>query len=199
MTKKEALAKELGIVEDDLIEEDQNTFKNTTTDCTYLVLTEEEADTQFYNEEYSLISDLKEEAFSDLNYVLWYIESSAFDDIIREMNEDYVYDLNDESLIEEAKSYGLIDDYADPKDLNLDDLREELIDELIGSEDSLDTYIDYFGIKSAVKTAFEINAVNMDKLIDDIQFNDGRGLMLAPYDGIEREILGTDYYYYRQD
>ena len=199
MTKKEALAKELGIVEDDLIEEDQNTFKDTTTDCTYLVLTEEEADTQFYNEEYSLISELQDEAFSDLNYVLWYIESSAFDDIIREMNEDYVYDLNDESLIEEAKSHGLIDDYADPKDLNLDDLREELIDELIGSEDSLDTYIDYFGIKSAVKTAFEINAVNMDKLIDDIQFNDGRGLMLAPYDGIEREILGTDYYYYRQD
>ena len=40
---------------------------------------------------------------------------------------------------------------------------------------------------------------DMDEIIDTIKEWDGRGSILAQYDGIEREIYGTDYYYYRID
>lgn len=205
MTKKEALAKELEIVEEDLEEIRPDTFEDINTGHEYWVLTDDEADQEFYESEKSLVEDLKGKAFSDPYWIIKHIKRDVFDDVVNEINENYVNDLSDEEVIDEAEDHDIISeeeakalrDTLNP--LDLDELRDGLIDELSDVGDSVDWYIDAFGEKDAIDTAFTIDAIDYDGLIEDIEFNDGRGPALANWDGIENWICGTDYYYYRQN
>lgn len=148
----------------------------------------------------------------------WIIENALnldwFDDAMRESNENYVYEIEDEDddefenrLIAELYERGLIDDddleeNADGKralkdDVDLEDKKEEYIDDL-GNEysDGYEWYLTNFGDRALRDVVEQNNLVDVDKIVEEAIEWDGVAHFIARYDGEEIE-LENDMYAYR--
>ena len=195
LTKKEALAEELGVVEEDVIEKEDNVYEVDGEE--YLVLTDDEAEKEFKEEEESIIDDIGIESFTEnfKDYIrLNLIATKDVLSVIEEMMENYVNDLDEEGLRDELESYGLLSEDEELLKEDINALKIDLVNEI---EDPTDWLIEQFGEKEFWTMMKDY--IDMDEIIDTIKEWDGRGSILAQYDGIEREIYGTDYYYYRID
>lgn len=199
LTKKEALAEELGVVEEDVIEKEDNVYEVDGEE--YLVLTDDEADKEFKENEESIIDDIGIESFTEnfKDYIrLNLIATKDVLSVIEEMMENYVNDLDEEGLRDELESHGLLNEDEELLEEDINALKIDLIDDLVNEiEDPTDWLIEQFGEKEFWTMMKDY--IDMDEIIDTIKEWDGRGPILAQYDGIEREIYGTDYYYYRID
>lgn len=199
LTKKEALAEELGVVEEDVIEKEDNVYEVDGEE--YLVLTDDEAEKKFKEDEESLIDDIGMESFTEnfKDYIrLNLIATKDVLSVIEEMMENYVNDLDEEELRDELESHGLLSEDEELLKEDINALKIDLIDDLVNEiEDPTDWLIEQFGEKEFWTMMKDY--IDMDEIIDTIKEWDGRGPKLAQYDGIEREIYGTDYYYYRID
>lgn len=199
LTKKEALAEELGVVEEDVIEKEDNVYEFD--GRVYLVLTDDEADKEFKENEESIIDDIGIESFTEnfKDYIrLNLIATKDVLSVIEEMMENYVNDLDEEELRDELEAHGLLSEDEELLKEDINALKIDLIDDLVNEiEDPTDWLIEQFGEKEFWTMMKDY--IDMDEIIDTIKEWDGRGLILAQYDGVEREIIGTDYYYYRVD
>lgn len=183
----------------------------------YLVLTEDEADAAFYNYEMDLIDDLGIMAFTprfQKRILTEFADADWFEDAYREMEESYAYDISEEyddiygtRLVQECYDAGLIDDDDFEVDengnvnykaclLSIDDLVTKLAEHLV---DSIDDYVEEFKFDFGEEQLSEVvnrhNLVDWDAVIEETKELDGRGSMLAGYDG--KELEWGDYYIYR--
>lgn len=218
MEKIEALAELLGVDESEITQGyDDNVFE-VSDGREYLVLTEDEADEAFYDYEMNLIDDIGISGFTpkfQKRILSEFIKDDEwFEDAYREMEETYAYDIADEyddtygnRLVQECYDNGLIDDedfgtyengdidYTDCS-LSVDELAERLTEYLV---DSIDDYVEEFKFEFGEDELNEVvkrhNLVDWDAVIEETKELDGRGPMLAGYDGVE--IDWDDYYIYR--
>lgn len=181
------------------------------------MLTEDEADAAFYDYEMDLIDDIGIEGFTpsfQKRILSEFVKDGWFESAFREMYENYAYDISDEydfdfgdRLVSECYDAGVIDD--DDFDVNEDgdtdytscaltesDLVERLVDYLV---DSIDDYAEEFrfqlGDEAFDDAVKRYNLVDWDAVIEETKELDGRGSMLAGYDG--KELEWDDYYIYR--
>ena len=221
MDKIEALAKGLGVDENEIDEGRNNTF--TVNNEEYLVLTEDEADEAAKESIQNLIDAMGFESFSpdfQSHIIDWHLEESFFQEYMDDSNRSYAEGIESESsstfqnrLIEECYNSGIItdDDFEQDGDepdyyaCTLD--TDELIDKYVDSksnEDPVEWYRSTFGdteLSDILKS--NPNIVDWDSVIDDSIEQDGRGNTLASYDGIELELANEDgyieYYAYRTE
>lgn len=217
MEKIEALAELLGVDESEITQGYDDTVYEVSDGREYLVLTEDEADDMFHDSEMNLIDDIGIEGFtpSFQNRILTeFADEDWFEDAYREMYESYSYDIEYESddvygnrLVQECYEAELIDDddfgvdengdvnYADCL-LSTDDLVDKLTEYLMDSvDDFVEQYKFEFGEEQLSDVVKQHNLVDWDAVIEETKELDGRGPMLAGYDGIE--IDWDDYYIYR--
>ena len=156
----------------------------------YYVLTNEEAQEIYVDSQTELINDLGLEGFTE--YAQQYIIDNClnidwFNEAMNESNENYVYDLEEEDLQE------LLDEY----DV---ETAEELINEFNSQyENGYQWYKENFGTEDIQYLINKHDLLNIDAVIEFCQEVDGRGHIIASYDGIENEveINNTTYYIYR--
>lgn len=217
MEKIEALAELLGVDESEITQGYDDSVYEVSDGREYLVLTEDEADDAFYDSEMSLIDDIGIEGFTPSfqeRIFTEFADTDWFEDAYREMYESYSYDIEYESddvygnrLVRECYEAGLIDDddfgvdengdvnYADCL-LDTDDLVTRLTDYLVDTvDDFVEQYKFEFGEEQLSEVVKRYNLVDWDAVIEETKELDGRGPMLAGYDGIELEW--DDYYIYR--
>lgn len=217
MEKIEALAELLGVDESEITQGYDDSVYEVSDGREYLVLTEDEADDMFHDSEMNLIDDIGIEGFtpSFQNRILTeFADEDWFEDAYREMYESYSYDIEYESddvygnrLVQECYDAGLIDDgdfgvdengdvnYEDCL-LDTDDLATRLTDYLVDTvDDFVEQYKFEFGEEQLSEVVKRYNLVDWDAVIEETKELDGRGPMLAGYDGIEIDY--DDYYIYR--
>ena len=185
--RTEALAKFLGIE----VEEVKDGYTDKvfeTEEGEYLVLTNEEADDEFYDYERDLIDELGLESFSDWarDYIINnFVDTDTLKDYIREYYESYVEDIKCEvGRLEEEMAEAEVDTEEDYIDY--------LCEEYEGNES--DYFIYNFGMEYFTKLISDECLVNWDDVIEWLQREDGRGC-LASYDGVENEE--GDFYIYK--
>lgn len=146
-----------------------------------------------------------------------HVDTTWFDDAMRESYESYCYDIESEysteygnRLVEECFDNGLIDDddfeideegEVDYTECNLstDALVERLTDYLCDQyDDPVEWYADNFG--DASEAVIANNLVDVDALVEYVVDTDGIAHLLASYDGYENEyeLDGITYYIYRE-
>lgn len=217
MEKIEALAELLGVDESEITQGYDDSVYEVSDGREYLVLTEDEADDAFYDSEMSLIDDIGIEGFTPSfqeRIFTEFADTDWFEDAYREMYEGYSYDIVSESddtygnrLVQECYDAGLIDDddfgvdengdvnYEDCL-LDTDDLATRLTDYLVDTvDDFVEQYKFEFGEEQLSEVVKRYNLVDWDAVIEETKELDGRGPMLAGYDGVEIDY--DDYYIYR--
>ena len=160
----------------------------------YYVLTDEEAQEIYVDLQVELINELGLEGFTE--YAQQYIIDNClnikwFNDAMMESNENYVYDLVYD--LEEEELQGVLDGYSV-------ETVEELINEFNSQyENGYQWYIDTFGTEDIQYLIDKHNLLDIEAVIIFCQEADGRGNIIASYDGIENEIEidGITYYIYR--
>ena len=158
----------------------------------YYVLTEEEAQEIYVDLQIDLINEFGFEGFTE--YAQQYIIDNClnidwFNEAMNESNENYVYDLEEEELQE------LLDEYEV-------ETAEELINEFNSQyENGYQWYKETFGTEDIQYLINKHDLLNIDAVIEFCQKVDGRGHIIASYDGIENEVEveidNTTYYIYR--
>ena len=156
----------------------------------YYVLTDEEAQEIYVDLQVDLINEFGLEGFTE--YAQQYIIDNClnidwFNDTMTESNEDYVYNLEEEDLNE------LLDEY------NVE-TEKELINEFNSQyENGLQWYKEIYGTEELQYLINKYNLLDVDAVIEFCQEVDGRGHIIASYDGIEDTIIINDitYYLYR--
>ena len=217
MEKIEALAELLGVDESEITQGYNDDVFEISDGREYLVLTDDEADDYFYDSEMSLIDDIGIEGFTPSfqeRIFTEFADTDWFEDAYREMEENYCYDIVEESddtygnrLVQECYDAGLINDddfdvdengdvnYEDCL-LDADDLATRLTDYLVDTvDDFVEQYKFEFGEEQLSEVVKRYNLVDWDAVIEETKELDGRGPMLAGYDGIEIDY--DDYYIYR--
>ncbi len=200
-------------------EEAMDTISEERGDCSYsvgrtdyLVCDDNEADrlTEEYIE--NLIDDIGISAFNGWEN---YVKSDWFEDALREMEESYAYEIENERdrtygnrLIQEMYDAGIIDDDDFEQDEdgdpiydeftgNIDSARDEYIDYLVDRDgDPVEYYKDNFGDDAFNNVVTKNNLVAIDAFIIYAISVDGRGHFLNRYDGVEyEENVGRETYY----
>lgn len=220
--KRLALAEHLGIDESELENSDYDENAFTYDDMEYLVLDDQEAYEATYTDIENLFDDMGLEVFSK-DMQDWIVENAIdydFEEAYREMEENYVEDIENEDsrefgnrLIEEMYDADILTDddfvkYGDNEinhetlkdEVDLNDKKEEYVDYLLNNiPDFREEFIDEFGVDEVLRLVKEGYAdVDMDAIVDRVIRWDGRGPSLASYDGEERE-LDNDLFAYRVD
>lgn len=182
----------------------------------YIVLTYDEAYDEASNEIQMIFDELGLESFT-ANFQDWILnhalDESYFEDIVREEIEYKYDDMDDEDIVNEAIDRGFIeaedafesedeeDAWSDTiikDDVDVDNLRDQLIDDDFGDIDNYAEYVNnMFGqeyLFKLIKNNPEI--IDMDTVIEECIDQDGIAHFIAHYDGNEID-LGKDYYAYR--
>lgn len=212
MTKKEALAKYLGVTLDDIIESDydKDEFDVLNEDSEYLVLTYDEAYNRAVEDVKETFDDMGLDAFTE-SFKDWILENALNEDAIEDAADELAWSICSDKaeeystgefgsgLIEDAYDNGLLTDddfekdedgeidYSALKDsINLDDIEEQMVDEI---------YKD--AARDEIKDSFDLTPyIDVDKVAEAAVDEDGVAHFLASYDGEEIELDG-DWYAYR--
>lgn len=144
-----AVAKHTGNDLSDITENDEFTFEIESSNETYLVLTDEEADEKALEYNKDILDEL---GIEDLHPYVYmdYIESEWFDDAMHEYNKSYAYDIKNENsddtyinrLHEEMVSKGILSEPEWPDESDYEYVREEF-DEDEPQESDFDSSDDY--------------------------------------------------------
>ena len=196
MEKIEALAKFLGI-ETSGIEDDMNNHKYFKTEDgeEYMVLTDDEAEEEFYNYESDLIEECGLDAFSDWarDYIIENcLDVDWFEDYFREDYENYANDIETESASSDEYANRLEEEMAEAECADVEEFIDYLVDSI--SDDFVGNFKFDFGEKMLTEVIMNNNLLDMDAVVDYIKETDGRGIM-AGYDGVENEE--GEYFIYR--
>ena len=155
----------------------------------YMVLSESEADEEFYNYQINVMEDVGIDCFADwfkdeILYDIDCVDSNYFEECLVENYENLIQDLTDEELEEELK-------------LNECENKDELLDYYINDYfiNPIDWYIETFSYEEFENVCVNECLIDYSKVIEKIKEYDGRGC-LATYDGEEND-LGSGYYAYR--
>ena len=193
--KIKALAEFLGIEESE-IEEDMNNHKYfRTEDEEYMVLTDEEADDEFYDYEAELIDELGLDAFSDWakDYIIENcVDTEWFEDFYHEDYESYANDIETESASSDEYANRLEEEMAEAECTTIEEFVEYMVDRI--RDDLVGQFEFDFGKDQLADVVSRYNLLDVDAVVDYIKEQDGR-CILASYDGRENEE--GEYFIYR--
>ena len=189
------LAEFLGIEESEILKGYRDNIFETSDGEEYLVVTDEEADDEFYDYEAELIDELGLDAFSDWakDYIIENcVDTEWFENFYYEDYESYANDIETESAssdeyenrLEEEMSEAGVDTKEDFVEYMVDGIRNDLVGQF-----EFD-----FGKDQLADVVSRYNLLDMDAVIDYIKEEDGRGI-IANYDGVENEE--GEYFIYR--
>lgn len=191
----------------------------------YLVLTDAEAESQFYAECRHLYDELGLDAYSK-EFREWIYRNAVkedwFQNEMEENNLDYAKDIAsspssegfENRLVEEAYERGLIaeDDFAKLPDgepdyekclVDEDELANMLAESMNNEyDDPIDYFEDHFGLDMLSDVLRENpHLIDLDEVAAEIKYSDGRGPTLSTWDGYELEITSDDedWFIYRID
>lgn len=163
---------------------------------------------------FDIEKDLLESSMTEENIKSFYNEFGdsicnvdAMEDALRESDESYFYDMDEEEAIEELLNWEVIEDTEEYFELDEDgepdhtqpkfdynDYCEAYVDKRIEDiNDIAEEFFSIFGTDGAE------DYIDLDKLTDEILDGDGLGNTLASYDSKDREqtIGDTTYYIYK--
>lgn len=205
LTKKEALAEELGVVEEDVIEKEDNVYEVDGRE--YLVLTDEEANELYYKKE---LDSLKKKGIYALPWEFReYLKDEVLDadkleelelkltkkgllDLFKEDFDEYKQELINGGYIDEDNTYTKEE---------LKDFITEMAEDMVYNnyESSADSLENDFGEEDFWKLIVKAEVIDYNTVIEEFKnWSDyDRGELLADYDHYEDMIDGTPYYYYR--
>ena len=189
------LAEFLGIEESEISKGYRDNMFETSDGEEYLVVTDEEADDEFYNYESELIDELGLDAFSDWakDYIIENcVDTEWFENFYYEDYESYANDIETEpassdeyeNRLEEEMSEAGVDTKEDFVEYMVDGIRNDLVGEFEFN----------FGKNELRDVVSRYNLLDVDAIIDYIKEQEGREI-LAGYDGIENEE--GEYFIYR--
>ena len=189
------LAEFLGIEESDISKGYRDNIFETSDGEEYLVVTDEEADDEFYQYEENLIDELGLDAFSDWakDYIIENcVDTEWFDNFYYEDYESYANDIESESANSDEYENRLEEEMAEAECTTIEEFVEYMVDRI--RDDLVGQFEFDFGKDQLADVVSRYNLLDMDAVIDYIKEQDGRGNM-AGYDGIENEE--GEYYIYR--
>ena len=193
--KIKALAEFLGISEEEISEGYTDNVFETLDGEEYLVVTDEEADDEFYQYEENLIDELGLDAFSDWakDYIIENcVNTEWFENFYYEDYESYANDIETESASSDEYENRLEEEMAEAGVDNKEDFVEYMVD---GIRNDLVGQFEFdFGKDELRDVVSRYDLLDIDAIIDYIKEQDGRGI-LAGYDGVENEE--EEYFIYR--
>ena len=189
------LAEFLGVEESEILKGYRDNVFETSDGEEYLVVTDEEADDEFYDYEAELIDELGLDAFSDWakDYIIENcVDTEWFENFYYEDYESYANDIETESASSDEYENRLEEEMAEAECADV----EEFIDYLVDSirDDFVGQFKFDFGEEMLTEVIMNNNLLDMDAVVDYIKETDGRGI-IASYDGVENEE--GEYYIYR--
>lgn len=194
MERIEALANFLGCKIEDLTEGYREEVFETKDGKEYLILTDEEADKEFYNYEENLIDELGLDSFTEWarEYIVENcLDTDWFNEYIEEDYRIYCDDIETEESSSDEYENRLEEEIAGAGCETKEDYISYLCE---GYVDSVAWFEDNFGSEKLTHVINTYNLLDIDKVIEYIKEEDGRGI-LASYDGVENEE--EEYFIYR--
>ena len=191
------LAEFLGIEESEILKGYRDNIFETSDGEEYLVVTDEEADDEFYDYEAELIDELGLDAFSDWakDYIIENcVDTEWFENFYYEDYESYANDIETESASSDEYENRLEEEMAEAECTTIEEFVEYMVDRI--RDDLVGQFEFDFGKDTLRDVVSRYNLLDMDAVIDYIKEQDGRGIM-AGYDGVENEE--GEYYIYRID
>lgn len=161
----------------------------------YKVLTDEEADEEFFDYQENLIDDVGLDAFAKWaqEYILEnFVDIDWFNEYQEEFYENYINDIREEYSSQEEYSTRLVEEMSEADCKDEEEFLEYLCEDY---DDSIKWYIDNFGEKDFKILVTEKELIDWESVINWTKREDGRGC-LAYYDSCELE-LENDFYAYR--
>lgn len=193
--KIKVLAEFLGISEEEVSESYTDNVFETSDGEEYLVVTDEEADDEFYQYEENLIDELGLDAFSDWakDYIIENcVDTEWFENFYYEDYESYANDIETESASSDEYENRLEEEMAEAGVDTKEDFVEYMVDRI--RNDLVGQFEFDFGKNELRDVVSRYNLLDVDAIIDYIKEQDGREI-LASYDGIENEE--GEYFIYR--
>ena len=191
------LAEFLGIEESEILKGYRDNIFETSDGEEYLVVTDEEADDEFYQYEENLIDELGLGAFSDWakDYIIENcVDTEWFENFYYEDYESYANDIETESASSDEYENRLEEEMAEAECTTIEEFVEYMVD---GIRDDLVGQFEFdFGKDTLRDVISRYNLLDIDAVINYIKEEDGRGIM-AGYDGVENEE--GEYFIYRID
>ena len=155
----------------------------------YYVLTDTEAQEIYEELQINIIEDIGLEGFTPFaqEYIINNcLDIDYFNEFMEENHREYVENMDEEELIEELENWKVKDE-------------EELIEKLNNQyNNGLELYLEIYE-DGIIEVINDLNLMDIQKVIEYCQEVDGRGHIIASYDGKENiiEIDNIDYYIYR--
>ena len=189
------LAEFLGIEESEILTRYRDNMFETSDGEEYLVVTDKEANDEFYQYEENLIDELGLDAFSDWakDYIIENcVNTEWFENFYYEDYESYANDIETESASSDEYENRLEEEMAEAGVDNKEDFVEYMVD---GIRNDLVGQFEFdFGKDELRDVVSRYDLLDIDAIIDYIKEQDGRGI-LAGYDGVENEE--EEYFIYR--
>ena len=189
------LAEFLGIEESEILKGYRDNIFETSDGEEYLVVTDEEADDEFYQYEENLIDELGLGAFSDWakDYIIENcVDTEWFENFYYEDYESYANDIETESASSDEYENRLEEEMAEAECTTIEEFVEYMVD---GIRDDLVGQFEFdFGKDTLRDVVSRYNLLDVDAVVDYIKEQDGR-CILASYDGRENEE--GEYFIYR--
>ena len=185
--KIKVLAEFLGIEESEILKGYRDNIFETSDGEEYLVVTDEEADDEFYDYEAELIDELGLDAFSDWakDYIIENcVDTEWFENFYYEDYESYANDIETESASSDEYENRLEEEMAEAECTTIEEFVEYMVDRI--RDDLVGQFEFDFGKDQLADVVSRYDLLDMDAVIDYIKEQDGRGNM-AGYDGIENE------------
>ena len=189
------LAEFLGIEESEILKGYRDNIFETSDGEEYLVVTDEEADDEFYDYEAELIDELGLDAFSDWakDYIIENcVDTEWFENFYYEDYESYANDIETESASSDEYENRLEEEMAEAECTTIEEFVEYMVDRI--RDDLVGQFEFDFGKDQLADVVSRYNLLDMDAIVDYIKEQDGRGIM-AGYDGVENEE--GEYFIYR--
>ena len=189
------LAEFLGIEESEILKGYRDNIFETSDGEEYLVVTDEEADDEFYDYEAELIDELGLDPFSDWakDYIIENcVDTEWFENFYYEDYESYANDIETESASSDEYENRLEEEMAEAECTTIEEFVEYMVDRI--SDDLVGQFEFDFGKDTLRDVISRYNLLDMDAVIDYIKEQDGREI-LASYDGVENEE--GEYFIYR--
>ncbi len=144
----------------------------------YLILTEEEANEEAYN----MIVELGVENLKlDLTH---FLNENWISEALFEVIEATVDMMPDEEVEEKLKAYGLVE----MKENNREILTSEIFEDFESKREMVEELIEIFGKDEVISSAIETGGLNLQEVVDEVIYWDGRGHVISDCDGVEIEI-----------
>ena len=189
------LAEFLGIEESEILKGYRDNIFETSDGEEYLVVTDKEADDEFYQYEENLIDELGLDAFSDWakDYIIENcVDTEWFENFYYEDYESYANDIETESASSDEYENRLEEEMAEAECTTIEEFVEYMVDRI--RDDLVGQFEFDFGKDTLRDVISRYNLLDTDAVVDYIKEQDGRGI-LAGYDGIENEE--GEYFIYR--